>query len=324
MCTAAAYTKNHFYFGRTLDLDRVYGEEITILPRNMPLPFRKVSRMDSHYAMIGMAHVAENYPLFYEAMNEKGLGMAGLNFPNSACFHQPEPGWDNIAPFEFIPWVLGQCACVEEARELLQKLRLVNIPFSSQLPLARLHWIIADRSGAIVVESVESGLHVYDNPTGVLTNEPPFPMQMFQLNNYMNLSPSPAENRFSNHLPLNVYSRGMGAIGLPGDLSSQSRFVRAVFVQQNSLCGDTQRESVNQFFHILGSVCQPRGCTQLENGEQEITVYTSCCDGDTGTYYYTTYENPQITAVDLRKENLDGVSLARYPVLWEGQVRRQN
>ncbi len=324
MCTAAAYTTNHFYFGRTLDHDRVYGEEITILPRNMPLPFRKLGRMDSHYAMIGMAHVADNYPLFYEAMNEKGLGMAGLNFPDSARFHQPKPNWDNVAPFELIPWVLGQCASVEEARGLLRKLRLVNIPFSSQLPLARLHWIIADRSGAIVAESVESGLNVYDDPAGVLTNEPPFPVQMFQLSNYMNLSPLPPENRFSPRLPLKACSRGMGAMGLPGDLSSQSRFVRAAFVLQNSPSGDSQMESVNQFFHILGSVSQPRGCSRLENGGQEVTVYTCCCDGDTGTYYYTTYENPQITAVDLRRENLDGAALIRYPMLWEGQVRCQN
>ncbi len=324
MCTAAAYTTNHFYFGRTLDHERVYGEEITILPRNMPLPFRKLGRMDSHYAMIGMAHVAENYPLFYEAMNEKGLGMAGLNFPDNARFHQPEPGWDNAAPFELIPWVLGQCASVEEARGLLRKLRLANIPFSSQLPLAQLHWIIADRRGSIVVESVESGLNVYDDPVGVLTNEPPFPMQMFHLSNYMNLSPLPPENRFSPRLPLKACSLGMGAMGLPGDLSSQSRFVRAAFVLQNSPSGDSQMESVNQFFHILGSVSQPRGCSRLENGGQEVTVYTCCCDGDTGTYYYTTYENPQITAVDLRRENLDGAALIRYPMLWKGQVRRQN
>ena len=204
------------------------------------------------------------------------------------------------------------------------RVNLVNIPFSDQLPLAQLHWLIADRDEAITVESVADGLKVYDNPVGVLTNNPPFDMQLFNLNNYIGLSPVSPKNGFSSSLPLHTYSRGMGAMGLPGDLSSQSRFVRVAFTKMNSLSGDSESESVSQFFHILGSVDQQRGCCDLGEGKYEITLYTSCCNAQKGIYYYTTYENHQITAVDMHRENLDGAQIARYPLITGEQIRWQN
>lgn len=324
MCTAATYKTKDFYFGRTLDYEFSYGEEIVITPRNYCFSFRHAGEMCSHYAMIGMAHVAGDYPLYYDAINEKGLGMAGLNFVGNADYKDVTRSWDNIAQFEFLPWILGQCATVEEAKELLKRTVLVKTPFSERFPSSQLHWLIADRSGAITVESTKSGLHVYDNPAGVLTNNPPFEEQLFHLNNYMNLSPKEPVNRFSAGLPLKTYSRGMGALGLPGDLSSQSRFVRAAFVKMNSVSGESEPESVSQFFHILGAVDQQRGCCELENGKYEMTIYTSCCNADKGIYYYTTYENHQISAVDMHKENLDGCSVIRYPLITGEQIRWQN
>lgn len=324
MCTAATYQTKDFYFGRTLDYYFSYGEEIVVMPRRYPLSFRKAGVRESHYAMIGMAHVAQSCPLFYDAVNEKGLGVAGLNFPGNAVYGKEAEGKDNVATFEFIPWILGQCGTVEEARGLLGKINLTDTPFDSTLPPAGLHWIIAGKDGCLTVESVKTGLHVYDNPVGILTNNPSFELQMFQLNNYMHLSPEDPRNHFSDRLELHTYCRGMGALGLPGDLSSQSRFVRAAFTKLNSVSGDSEGESVSQFFHILGSVEQQRGCCLAGEGKYEITIYTSCCNADRGIYYYTTYENSQITAVDMHREELDGESLARYPMLREQQIHLQN
>lgn len=324
MCTAVTYKTKDFYFGRTLDYDFSYREEVVVTPRKYPLHFRSAGELPAHYAMIGMAYVAGDYPLYYDAVNEKGLGMAGLNFVGNAVYQEPVPGKDNIAQFEFIPWILAQCATVEEARALLGGLNLTNLPFSDELPPAQLHWLIADRMEAITVEAVKDGIHIYDNPVGVLTNNPPFPEQLFHLNNYMGLSPREPENRFSAQLSLHAYGRGMGALGLPGDLSSQSRFVRASFVKMNSLSGGSETESVSQFFHILGSVDQQRGCCEVKPGAYEITIYTSCCNADKGIYYYTTYENHQITGVDMHRENLDGTQIARYPLVTEEQIRVQN
>lgn len=324
MCTAATYKTKDFYFGRTLDYEFSYGDEVTITPRDYPFHLREMGDMTTHYAIIGMAYVAEDYPLYYDAVNEKGLGMAGLNFVgNAACWDRKE-GKDNVAQFEFIPWILGRCSTVKEARSFVVKMNLLNTPFNDKLPLSHLHWIIADREEAITVEAVKDGIKIYDNPVGVLTNNPPFDQQMFALNNYMHLSAKSPENTFAAGLDLQRYSRGMGAIGLPGDLSSQSRFVRVAFTKMNSVSGEGEKESVSQFFHILGSVDQQRGCCELDDGKYEITIYTSCCNTDKGIYYYTSYDNHQITAVDMHKEDLDGDALIRYPIIKEEQIRMQN
>lgn len=324
MCTAATYRTDDFYMGRTLDYEFSYGEEITVMPRNFPLSFRHGGGTDRHYAIIGMAHVADGYPMFYDAVNEKGLGMAGLNFAASARYSEPEDGKQNVAQFEFIPWVLSQFASLEQARSAIEKINLVGTTYDSRYPAAKMHWIIADKSGAITVEPTEGGLKIYDNAPGVLTNEPPFDMQLFNLNNYMRLSPKQPENSFSDALDLGTYSRGMGGLGLPGDLSSMSRFVRAAFTKLNSLSGSGEAESVGQFFHILGSVEQVRGCCEVAQDKYEITIYTSCFNADKGVYYYTTYNNRRITAVDMHRENLDSDSLARYPMLDKEDVFRQN
>ena len=324
MCTAVTYKTKDFYFGRTLDYEYSYKEEVTVTPRNFPFHFRHMGTLDQHYAIIGMAFVQDQYPLYYDAVNEKGLGMAGLNFVGNAFFGDVVEGRDNVPVFEFIPWILSQCATTQQARELIEKINLTNEPFSAQLPCASLHWLIADREEAITVEAMADGIHIHPNPVGALTNNPPFEQQLFRLNDFRHLSPKDPENTFSKDLELSRYSRGMGAMGLPGDLSSQSRFVRVSFVKMNSVSEETEEKSVSQFFHILGAVDQQRGCCDVGRGEYEITIYTSCCNADKGIYYYTTYDNHQITAVDMHKENLDGSALARYPLIQGQQIFQQN
>ena len=324
MCTAITYKTKDFYFGRTLDYEYSYKEEITITPRNYKFNLKNESIITNHYAIIGMAYVAENYPLYYDAINEKGLGMAGLNFVGNAYYNESIQGKDNIAQFEFIPWILSQCSTANEARKLIQKINILNIPFSSQLPLAKLHWLISDENESITVEVVKEGIKIYNNPVGVLTNNPPFDKQLFALNNYINLSNESPKNKFADGLELQQYSRGMGAIGLPGDLSSQSRFVRASFVKMNSVSGESENESVSQFFHILNSVEQQRGCCKLGDGKYEITIYTSCCNATKGIYYYTTYDNHQINAVDMNREDLDGEEIIRYSLVKDEHIEYQN
>ncbi len=324
MCTAIAYKTDSLYFGRTLDIECSYTEEVTVTPRNYPFHFRRAGEIKNHYAIIGMAYVLRDYPLYYDAVNEKGLAVAGLNFVGNAVYRENMNDRDNISQFELIPWILSQCGNLYEARKLIERINITGECFSKDMPAAQLHWIIADKSGAITVESVKEGICVYENPVGTLTNNPTFPEQMFNLNNYMKLSPKEPENLFSDKIQLKAYSRGMGAMGLPGDLSSQSRFVRASFVKLNSVSCATENESVDQFFHILGSVEQQRGCCVTADGQYEITVYTSCCNCEKGIYYYTTYSNRQISAVDINKVNLDGETLSRYPIINEQQIYYQN
>lgn len=311
MCTALNFCgKNHF-FGRTLDVECSYGESVAVSPRNFDFKFG--CGATQKYALIGAAHVAGGYPLYYDAINERGLGAAALNFPAYARYHSEKEGALNVAPFEFIPFILTTCQNLAEAKELLSRVNIVDKNFSDELKNTPLHFIIADSTGAITVESVESGLKIYDNPLGILTNAPEFPMQVFALNDYMSLTREPPQNTFCPRLPLADYSRGMGALGLPGDLSSKSRFIRAAFIAANSLCDD-EKEEMAQFFHILGGVEQQRGCVRLKDGRFEYTVYTSCADAKRGIYYYETYYGTCVSAVDMHRENLDGCKVAVYPM----------
>lgn len=331
MCTAITYKTQDHYFGRNLDLEFSYHETVTITPRNYEFFFRMMPPMSTHYACIGMAYVVDNFPLYYDATNEMGLSMAGLNFPGNA-YYQPLPEQPlfacknapghpaHIAPFEFIPWVLGQCKTIQDVKHLLSRTVLTQIDFRADLPNTPLHFLIADCNGSITVEPTREGLQIYDNPVGVLTNNPPFETQLFALNNYMHLSQYMPQNHFAPSLPLESYSRGMGALGLPGDLSSQSRFVRASFIKMNSISGSSESQSISQFFHILSAVEQQRGCVHINDNQYEITVYSSCCNTDKGIYYYTTYDNRRITGVDMHKYDLSEKKLLSHPLVKEQQI----
>ena len=322
MCTAITYQSGCHYFGRNLDLEYAYQEAVTITPRNYHFRFRLQDTIANHYAMIGMATVVDGYPLYYEATNEKGLSMAGLNFPDIATYLPAKADKVNVTPFEFIPWILGQCDTLASARDAVEKINLVNIPFSEAFPLTPLHWIISDKTGSITIEPMPDGLHIFENPIGVLTNNPPFDYHLYNLRNYLNISPEPATNRFSD-FDIKPYSNGMGAIGLPGDFSSASRFVKAAFVKLNSVSNADEVSSVSQFFHILSSVAMPRGSVRIGD-QNEITHYSCCCNTDQGIYYYTTYDNSTITGIAMHRENLEDSQPISYPLVKQTAITMQN
>ena len=323
MCTAITFQTEYHYFGRNLDLEYHYNETVTITPRQYPLKFRYASEIISHYAFIGIATIDRGYPLYYDATNEFGLSIAGLNFPHLAKYQPISYQKNNIAPFELIPWILSQCKSVEETELLLKMTNIADIPYSENFPLTPLHWIVCDKRKTIVIEPTKYGLQIFDNHVGVLTNSPGFEFQMHNLSNYLNLTPMWPQNRFSRDIKLEPYSAGMGALGLPGDLTSTSRFVRAAFTKLNSVCNPDENSSISQFFQILGSVAQQRGCVQL-NGKPEITLYSSCCNTEKGIYYYTTYENRQITAVSLHGVDLNDVNLSDYPLRNQQSIKKEN
>ncbi len=321
MCTALTLTVNSHYFGRNLDLDRSYGEEISITPRRFPIKLKQNKNVLEHYAFIGMSTVAGGVPLYYDAANEYGLCMAGLNFPNNAHYKEIESDKYNIAPFELIPWVLAQCKTVNEATGLLKNTNVVNIPFSEKLPLTPLHFIISDRNKTVTAEPMTDGLQIYDNPVGVLTNNPPFPYQLANLKKYKSLQTT---NPLLCDIPKEYYCQGLGGVGLPGDVSSMSRFVRAAFAKQNSVCDGSEYSSVGQFFHLLDFVKMPRGIVKTESGQLDITVYSSCMNADKGLYYYKTYDNSQINCINMHKTDLNSDKITHYPLVTNQQIHYQN
>lgn len=323
MCTAITYNNGNHYFGRNLDLEYSYREEVTITPRNYVFSFKHMPCMPTHYAIIGIATVSEDYPLYYDATNEAGLSMAGLNFPENAVYHPYDKCKDNIAPYELIPWILGQCKTVNDARSKLEKLSITDIPFSKEYPLTPLHWMLSDRNASVTIEQTRHGLQVLENPIGVLTNNPTFAFHMHNLQNYLHLKNTEPICPLTSNPDIKLYSRGLGAFGLPGDISSASRFVRAAFVKFHSVSEKTGESGICQFFHILNTVQQPAGCVKA--GDSYVkTVYSSCCNTDRGAYYYTTYENSQISCVDMHHTNLDANTLTRYPLIREERINMQN
>lgn len=320
MCTAITYQGSDSYFGRNLDVTTSYGEGLVFTPRNYKFVFKKTEANKKHYALLGMGIVVNDYPLYFDAINEKGLGMASLNFAENAYFFPEDEQKTNIAPFEFIPWILTNCQTVVEAKQLLTRVNLIALDFSKAFPTAPLHWMISDKTGSIVVESTKQGIKIFDNSVGVLTNSPSFDYQLFNLNNYRFLSSETSEATFSTELSFSSYCTGLGGLGLPGDASSMSRFVKAAFVKLNSVKETSEAASVSQFFHILKSVEQPKGINRLDEHQVEYTVYSSCCNLAQGIYYYTSYDNSQITAVCIHDENLEGSTLVQRPLIQSQQI----
>lgn len=323
MCTAISFDAYNHYFGRNLDFEHDFGECVVVTPRRFRFEFTNGKLLANHCALIGMALVSDNYPLYFDATNEAGLSMAGLNFPGNAVYFENVCDKDNVASFELIPYVLCQCKDINEARELIKNINITNHAFSGTMKPSPLHWIIDDKYGSITVEQTSDGLRIYDNPVGVLTNNPPFDFHITNLSNYLSVTADEVTNRFSDKITLMPHSKGMGGFGIPGDLSSVSRFVRAAFTKLNSVCPKNEVDSVNQFFHILYCVYQQKGSVKVGDS-YEITNYTSCCNTTKGIYYYTTYNNFAVNAIDMYRLNLDETYLYEFKLIKNPKLNFQN
>lgn len=324
MCTCIEFKTKDNYFGRNLDLECRFNEKVVITPRNYKFKLKNKTTINSKYSIIGMATVVDKYPLYAEATNEKGLSIAGLYFPKNAYFFNIVNSKLNLTPYELIPYFLSLYSTVEEVKENVSKLNITNIPFDEKLPITDLHWMISDGNQCIVIEQIKQGLKVYENPIGVLTNNPPFDYHITNINNYMNLTPQHAENRFSDKIHLQQYGQGIGAIGLPGDNSPASRFIRVAFNKLNSVCNKDEISSVTQFFHILDSVAMVQGTTVTKEGKNDITTYSCCMNTTKGIYYYKTYTNNQITAIKMTEKEKNKKELSIYNLIEKQRINYEN
>jgi choloylglycine hydrolase len=328
MCTFLVLRKNDVYAGRNLDLDTGFDENVVITPRNYAFQLKNGETYRTENAMIGMAAVMDSFPMYADAVNEKGLSMAGLNFPGSCVYYPADSTKTNITPFELIPWILGQADSVSDAKKLLEDMNLLDEPYSENVPLAPLHFIISDADSSIVVESTEKGLDIYDDVYDVMTNNPPFPFYEQYMRGFRRLSAENGASSFAGKdgYQLEPYADGMGGIGLPGDMSSASRFVRAAFTLVNSECGDgdIDKTCVAQVFHLLDAVAMPSGSVVTSGGGNDITRYSSCMDLKTASYYYKTYWNSRITMVSLSEEAAAAAGLSVFPLRTEQDIYVEN
>ena len=290
MCTCLSLRGDHLYFARNMDLDCDFARTAVRAPRAFPLAGRR-----RHYAVAGVAQVREGIPYFAEGLNERGLYVAGLYFPDAVYAAK------GMAPHVFMTSALALCASASEAARLLTNTDISGEGVDGPAP--PLHWMLADRKRTLVVERRAEGLFVHENAFGVLTNSPPFPFHADNMRQYMGLS---ASSPACGWHPLTPFGVGFGGIGLPGDGSPASRFVRAAFLRANA-----KGASLFDVFGILRSLAFPAGLARTERGE-ERTLYSSVADADDGIFYYATDAHPRPCAVRLSGRE-EGNSLAVFP-----------
>ena len=275
--------------------------------------------------MIGVSVVEDNYPLYCDAINEKDLGIAGLDFVGPCKYFSVDKSKNNMASFELIPYLLGSCEPIDDIKKILANMNITNESFSDNLPAANLHWLMGDRSGkSIVVESTSTSLHIYDNSVNTLTNDPVFPAQVETLANFASVSPAQPKDTLVPNADINLYSRGLGTHHLPGGTDSNSRFIKASFVLAHSPKGNDEVENVTNFFHILHSVEQAKDTDEVEDNVFEFTMYSDCMNLDKGILYFTTYDNNQINAVDMNNEDLDTSDLITYELFKDQAIKFEN
>lgn len=325
MCTGLTLVNGDFYFGRNLDLDYEFGQQVVITPKNYPLTYKKMSRQNTHLALIGMASVVDGYPLYAEAVNEAGVGIAGLNFPGFASYAtEILPDKDNVTPYELPLYLLSQCHNIAEVKEKLTQLNMVAIDFKPQMPCATLHWLIADCNQALVLEVIDGVIKVYDNPVGILTNSPSFDYHLMNLHAYLGISPKQPEDQLVSQ-DLKPYGEGLGTRGLPGDFSPASRFIKAAYLKNNVVCENNDDiQNITEFFHILDSVAFVKGATITKHQTHDITLYSCCINASQGKYYYKTYTNNQINCVSLKQVDLQSSQLYCYPLQTKQQIAQIN
>lgn len=312
MCTCIRWKyEDRVFFARTLDNTCNFAERVIFIPRNFDLLFSTYGHLLAHSALLGIGTVVDGCPMFAEAYSEQGLAVAALSFEGNANYFSYRPDRINIAPYEFITFVLTHFRSVAEAKKGLSQVNILDRPFKPELPLTPLHWMIADSNQSLVVESTAEGLKIYDNPYDILTNNPPFPFHRENLNNYLNLTADFPLNTFSPELRLDPSSAGLGAHLLPGDYSSPSRFVKGCFLIKNP---PEEVDPYSHLFHILDAVSPIKGTVRSGNSRFQYTLYSSGIDLSNKVFYFKTYNNNQIQAVDLLKHDLDGQSFVQYPI----------
>lgn len=318
MCTGIRFNDatGKMFFGRNLDWTQGYGERVVATPpaAKVPAAFDRPDDPAEGHAVIGMGIIVQGIPLYFDCGNDAGLAIAGLNFPQSACYaKEPREDAVNVAAYEFPYWVARNFSTVAEARAALADVTIVAKPVNEQLPVANLHWIIGDATGSIVVECMEDGIHVWEDDADVLTNEPDFGWQRTNLRNYLMLDDAEPSHVEWRGVALAPFGSGMGMQGIPGDYSGPARFVKVAFVNSHYPVQEDEAGNVTRMFRTLGSVAVPDGCAKMADGSYEKTLYTSCFSAASMTYYHATYDNPAITAHPLSTVDLSGTEPVVVP-----------
>lgn len=305
MCTAmtAQTLQGTTYFGRTMDFSYPLEPELYMIPKGFKWNnILGTHEIQNRYSILGIGQDISPV-ILADGVNEMGFAAAALYFPGFAQY-DPAPSQKSsaisIAALELVNFLLGQCADAEQAASLLRLIRIVGVKDTVTDSVAPLHWIIADRSGrCMAIEKMSDGLHIIDNPIGVLSNSPDFPWHMTNLRNYMNVTPFQQLEAQWNSVSLTPFGQGAGTFGLPGDYTPPSRFVRTSYLKSHTPLPADTLSAVSTCFHIMESVSIPKGAVMTSRGTADYTQYTAFINLDTKEYYFRTYDNSQTCTAKL-------------------------
>lgn len=325
-CSALAWvtTDGKHLWGRNFDFNRIaQGSQVTYLPKGLPFYSKgtqiennldEACRLNVKYAALGMgALVLQSTPTLFEGINEAGLMGGQLYYREFASYpDQVQEGTLPLQPAFAVTYLLTQCKSVDEVVEHLRhKVTLVNAPIFGNVPTV--HWMFSDPTGeAVVIEPDKDGLHIYRNSMGVLTNSPSYPWHCQNLLNYGNIRADDMDDLEINGTHLRQCFSGSGGLGLPGDCSSPSRFIRLSLLKKFGVKGRDETEGVAYAFRLFQSVAFPLGMVKVGDtgdltehdsnvSEYDYTIYTAVMCAESRRFYWTTYRNPHIRYVDLGK-----------------------
>lgn len=300
--------------GRTLEFGTQIVVSAAVIPRGYAFtgttPLGKGLQYKAKYGAVGA--MMFNEPALADGINEKGLSVGTFYFPGFAGYSQitPENQAKALAPTEFPNWIITQFSTVDEVKEALATVVIVPTKLKNWGDIAPpFHYIVYDRSGkCVVIEPQDGKLLAYDNSFGVITNSPPFHWHMTNLRNFINLRTANAPPLFVRGVELAPLGQGSGMMGLPGDFTPPSRFVRAAVFSYTAIASNTAPEAVLQMFHLLNQFDIPVGIArEVVQGvtHSDYTMATCVRDPQALKYYLRTYQDQTIRVVDLNAFNLD-------------------
>lgn len=315
--------------GRTLEFGVVVDVTVAVIPRNFA--FKGATQKGpglpytSKYAAVGA--FAFGNPVFMDGLNEKGLAVGTFYFPTFAKYTEltPENQSKAISQFEFANWVLTQFATIEEVKAGLENIVIAPIVIKEWGPeAAPFHYIVYEKNGrAITVEPLNGKLVVTENKIGTFTNSPTIDWHLTNLRNYINLTPFNAKPVTLNGVTLEPFGEGSGMVGIPGDFTPPSRFVRAAIYSTTAIPSETNNEAVYQMFHILNQFDIPLGAARSKVGDvvySDSTLLTCVKDPETLKYYFRSYNDQAIKVVDLKAFDLNAKAIKSLNVSGESKA----
>ncbi len=307
--------------GRTMEFAIDIHSDVIMVPRGYArvgtTPDGKEGlKWKAKYASLGANGVG--LPYLFDGLNEKGLAVGTFYFPGTAAYmpYQASDAGKSIAEWQVGSWMLENFATVDEVRQSIGGIVVPSVVFPAWGFAPPAHYVVYDASGkSIVVEYTDGKLHVYDNPLGVITNSPAFDWQMTNLSNYVNFSMTNVPPVKLGPVTLEPFGQGSGMLGIPGDFTPPSRFVRAVAFSHSVFPSKTGDDAVLETFHILNQFDIPKGAAREHQKDEhgnilaDYTIWTDATDLKAKRFYFRTYENSRIRMVDLTRMNLDGTDI---------------